>query len=164
MARNLLDVEYDPDGGLLYVPRRDTSRTVVTSCRDALNGYQKGKCFIDISIKPGNDELAHVDHFLPHVLKEGREIRNLDGVWNLVLACQTCNMKKSAQAPQAEYLSRLNTRNNYLISSHHPLRETLIRQTGNTDADRHPFLRQSRVAVQALIQKWGPAEEFGTAF
>jgi hypothetical protein len=42
MARNLLDVEYDPEGGLLYVPRRDTSRTVVTSCRDALNGYQKG--------------------------------------------------------------------------------------------------------------------------
>tara|TARA_B110000263_G_C15134930_1_gene430626 strand:- start:222 stop:506 length:285 start_codon:yes stop_codon:yes gene_type:complete len=73
MARNLLDVEYDPDGGLLYVPRRDTSRTVVTSCRDALNGYQKGKCFycfIDISIKPGNDDLADVDHFLPHILLE----------------------------------------------------------------------------------------------
>ena len=168
MARNLLDVEYDPEGGLLYVPRRDASRTVVTSCRDALNGYQKGKCFycfIDISIKPGNYDLAHVDHFLPHVLKEGREIRNLDGVWNLVLACQTCNTEKSAQVPQVKYLSRLNTRNNYLISSHHPLRETLIRQTGHTDADRHSFLRQShRVAVDALIQRWGPAEEFGTAF
>ena len=73
MARNLLDIEYDLEGGQLYVPRRDTSRIDVTSCRDALSGYQKGKCFycfIDISIKPGNDDLADVDHFLPHILLE----------------------------------------------------------------------------------------------
>jgi 5-methylcytosine-specific restriction endonuclease McrA len=168
MARNLLDIEYDLEGGQLYVPRRDTSRVDVTSCRDALNGYQKGKCFycfIDISIESGNDDLAHVDHFLPHVLKDRREIKNLDGVWNLVLACQTCNMEKSAQVPHVKYLSRLNTRNNYLISSHHPLRETLIRQIGNTDADRHSFLSQSHeVAVYTLMHRWGPAEEFGTAF
>ncbi|SVC03256.1 uncharacterized protein METZ01_LOCUS256110, partial [marine metagenome] len=31
--------------------------------------------FIGTSIKSGNEDLAHVDHFLPHVLKEGREIR-----------------------------------------------------------------------------------------
>jgi len=105
MARKLLDIEYDLEGGQLYVPRRDTSRIAVTSCRDALNGYQKGKCFycfIDISIKPGNDDLADVDHFLPHVLKNGREIRNLDGVWNLVLAGQTCNRSKLARAPQVK--------------------------------------------------------------
>jgi 5-methylcytosine-specific restriction endonuclease McrA len=168
MAPNLLDVEYDPEGGQLYVPRRDTSRTPVTSCRDALNGYQKGKCFycfVDISIQPRNDDLAHVDHFLPHVLKSVRAIPHMDGVWNLVLACKDCNMNKSALVPQVKYLNRLNTRNNYLISSHHPLREILIRQTGNTDADRHSFLRQSRqVAEDTLIHTWGPAEEFGTAF
>jgi len=89
-------------------------------------------------------------------------IRNLDGVWNLVLACQTCNKNKLARAPQVKYLTRLNTRNNYLISSHHPLRGTLIRQTGNTDADRHSFLNRSyQVAVDTLIHTWGPAEEFG---
>ena len=56
MAANLLDIEYDLEGGQLYVPRRDASRVAVTSCRDALNGYQKGKCFycyLDISIEPG---------------------------------------------------------------------------------------------------------------
>ena len=168
MARNLLDIEYDLEGGQLYVPRRDTFRVAVTSCRDALNGYQKGKCFycfIDISIESGNVDLAHVDHFLPHILKEGREIRNLDGIWNLVLACQACNMSKLARAPQARYLTRLNTRNNYLISSHHPLRETLIRQTGNTDAGRYSFLNRScQEAMDTLIHTWGPAEEFGTAF
>jgi 5-methylcytosine-specific restriction endonuclease McrA len=168
MARNLLDIEYDLEGGQLYVPRRDTSRIDVTSCRDALNGYQKGLCFycfIDISIEPGNDDIAHVDHFLPHVLKDGREIRNLDGVWNLVLACQTCNRSKLARAPEVKYLNRLNKRNNYLISSHHPLRETLIRQTGNTDADRHSFLNSSyQKAINTLIHTWGPAEEFNATF
>ena len=74
-------------------------------------------------------------------------------------------MSKLARAPQARYLTRLNTRNNYLISSHHPLRETLIRQTGDTDAGRHSFLNRSyRVAVDTLIHTWGPAEEVGTAF
>ena len=86
-------------------------------------------------------------------------------MWNLVLACQTCNRSKLARAPQVKYLNRLNTRNNYLISSHHPLRETLIRQTGNIDADRHSFLNRSyQVAVDTLIHTWGPREEFGTAF
>ena len=109
MAANLLNIEYDLEGGQLYVPRRDTSRVDVTSCRDALNGYQKGKCFycfLDISIESGDDRLAHVDHFLPHILKEHREIKNLDGVWNLVLACQACNMTKLARPPQAKYLDR----------------------------------------------------------
>ena len=168
MAANLLDIEYDLEGGQLYVPRRDTSRVDVTSCRDALNGYQKGKCFycfLEISIESGDDKLAHVDHFLPHILKENREIKNLDGVWNLVLACQVCNMTKLARPPQARYLDRLNTRNNYLISSHHPLRETLIRQTGGRVADRRSFLVDAhRTAVNTLIHTWSPIEEFGVAF
>ena len=168
MGANLLDIEYDTEGGQLYVPRRDTSRIDVTSCRDALNGYQKGKCFycfIDINIESGKDDLAHVDHFLPHVLKGGREIPNLDGVWNLVLACQTCNMSKLARAPHRRLVTRLNTRNNYLISSHHPLRETLIRQTGDTDAGRHSFLNRSyQVAVDTLIHTWEPVEEFDIWF
>ena len=168
MAANLLDIEYDLEGGQLYVPRRDTSRVDVTSCRDALNGYQKGKCFycfLDISIESGDYRLAHVDHFLPHILKENREIKNLDGVWNLVLACQACNMTKLARPPQARYLDRLNTRNNYLISSPHPLRETLIRQTGIKAADRRSFLEGAhRTAVNTLIHTWSPIEEFGVAF
>ena len=168
MAANLLNIEYDLEGGQLYVPRRDTSRVDETSCRDALNGYQKGKCFycfLDISIESGDDRLAHVDHFLPHILKEHREIKNLDGVWNLVLACQACNMMKLARPPQAKYLDRLNTRNNYLISSHHPLRETLIPQTGIKAADRRSFLVDAhRTAVNTLIHTWSPIEELGVAF
>jgi len=122
-----LRIEYDLEGGQLYVHRRGASRIDVTSSRDALNGYQKGKCFycfIDISIESVDDDLDDVDHFLPHVLKERREIRNPNGVWNLVLACQTYNRNTLAREPQVKYLTRLNTRNNYLIYSHHPLADT----------------------------------------
>ena len=168
IASNVIDIEYDLDGGLLYIPRKDTARTDVTSCKDALNGYQKGRCFycfIDISVESGSDSLAQVDHFLPHILKRGRQITNLDGVWNLVLACRNCNSRKSATPPKVEFLTRLNTRNNYLISSRHPLRETLINQTGDTRARRHSFLYRSyQSAVATRISRWGPPEEFGTTF
>ena len=168
-SANLLDIEYDPDQTRLFVRRKDTRRVDVTSCRDALNAYQKGKCFYcfrAISVESGNDLLGDVDHFLPHKLKDAREIGNLDGVWNLVLSCITCNRKsKRAMVPDIRYLVRLNTRNDFLISSHHPLRETLIRQTGNNPQARARFLNQSRQqALQELIHTWEPIEEFDTAF
>jgi 5-methylcytosine-specific restriction endonuclease McrA len=71
----------------------------------------------------GSENLAHVDHFFPHTLKKFNIINLVDGVWNLVLACQKCNSSKSARVPQQRYLERLYTRNEFLIVSHHPLRE-----------------------------------------
>ena len=43
----------------------------VTSSRDALNGYQKGKCFYchkPIQILQGFENSCDVDHFFPHLL------------------------------------------------------------------------------------------------
>ena len=80
-----------------------------------------------------------------------------------MLACQNCNSTKLDHAPQAKYLTRLNNRNNHLISSDHPLKETLIRQTGSTVPRRHSFLNKSyQTAVDRLIHIWAPDEEFGT--
>jgi len=119
----------------------------------------------EISIESGNESLADVDHFLPHVLKEGREIANLDGIWNLVLACQEYDGSKSSRVPDSKYLERLDIRNNYLISSHDPLKETLLRQTGNSASHRRAFLRVSRQAAKdELIHTWAPREELGTTF
>lgn len=77
-----------------FIQETDRHKRInITSSRDALNGYQKGKCFYcfrDISIQSGDLNLADVDHFIPHTL--GTEFEdNLNGVWNLVLACQSCN-------------------------------------------------------------------------
>src|SRR4051812_11001999 len=91
-ARMLLT--YDVASGMLTQPRGLSRRSDVTVCRDALNGYQKGKCFYcfaDIAIESGSAELADVDHFMPRVLQLHLQKLFLDGVWNLVLACRSCN-------------------------------------------------------------------------
>jgi hypothetical protein len=42
--------------------------------------------------------------------------------------------------PDLTYLERLHTRNEFLISSHHPLKETLIQQTGSSEKARVIFV------------------------
>jgi hypothetical protein len=94
-----------------------------------LNGYQKGKCFYcfgDVSVVEGAVDQADVDHFFPHALKAHRVAEPVDGVWNLVLACQTCNRGAEGKfecIPARRYLERLHKRNEFLINSHHPLRK-----------------------------------------
>lgn len=137
---------YDEHSEVLQTADR---RTSVTSVRGGLNGYQRGKCFYcyrSISIIAGEDEFADVDHLFPHKLQRLQLLRNLDGVWNLVLSCTNCNRGVAGKfdaVPDVSYVERLEKRNNFLIGSHHPLRETLMQQTGNTEAARHQFLQEN---------------------
>ena len=65
----------------------------MTSSRDALNGYQKGKCFYcpnEIQIEQGHENSCDVDHFFPHILKN-YGVYEVDQIWNLVLTCKECN-------------------------------------------------------------------------
>lgn len=170
LSPSLLEVHYDEDLNLFFVQSDKYRRTDVTSARDALNGYQKGKCFYcfdDVSIDPLADDLADIDHFFPHTLQSEVSI-NLDGVWNLVLACKNCNRGESgkfARVPAIRLLERLHKRNSFFIDSHHPLRETLINQTGKTEQDRIAFLKMmDYTAIQYLIHRWEPANEFEPAF
>jgi hypothetical protein len=172
VSRHLINVDYDADLELLFV-QRPMSRTNITSCRSALNGYQKGKCFYcfgDISIVGGTGDLTDVDHFFPRVLINYRIAHPIDGIWNLVLACVSCNRGvggKFDQLPQFRFLERLNTRNEFLIGSHHPLRETLIQQTGNSELKRRSFLRGNYSAAKTgrlINSNWQPAFEYPPAF
>jgi hypothetical protein len=156
LPTRLLTVELDPDLDQL-VPRRGSGRTPITSARGALNGYQKGFCFYcfrPLTLDTGNPDIANVDHFLPHSLgtRGWNQSINLDGVWNLVLACPECNgtAEKGARLPAKEYLERLHIRNEFLIGSHHPLRETLIAQTGGSEKERVLFLQTQWVEAQEL--------------
>ena len=161
LGRNLISVEADNDEGVLFV--NSQRRINITSSRDALNGYQKGRCFYcfdEISVASNSDRMADVDHFFPWVLKRDGIAMDVDGVWNLVLACRRCNRGsdgKFAQIPAISLVERLNRRNDYLVDSHHPLRETLIRQTGASPIDRSHFLqRKFDAAVSALVHTWAP--------
>ena len=85
---------------------------------------------------------------------------NLNGIWNLVLSCKECNRGengKLTKIPENFLLERLSIRNEYLIQSHHPLRETLIKQTGKTMPDRVSFLNSvDHIAINNLIHRWAP--------
>jgi hypothetical protein len=112
--------------------------------------------------------MADVDHFLPYALSQFGAVPNLHGVWNLVLACSDCNRGlrgKFARLPLLKYLMRLHTRNEFLINSHHPLRETLLHQTGLYERQRIAFLQSCYDAAQnLLIHSWEPAFEHPLAF
>lgn len=175
VSPSILDIEYDSSQSTLCTSDASRRRNI-TGAKNALNGYQKGKCFYcyaDISTNPNSPNACDVDHFFPHVLSDRSLVTagympdiNIDGVWNLVLACKECNRGsggKFAKVPVIEYLTRLEKRNEFLIASHHPLRETLMRQTGLTKADRRRFLdRVNKAATNLLVARWktkprGPA-------
>jgi len=160
VTRNLLSVEYDRDLKTLFTGSKER-RVNITSCKDSLNGYQKGKCFYcydPISVVNTEDNFADVDHFFPWVLQQ--DLPNVNGVWNLVLACKTCNRGedgKFAKVPTVKLLQRLHKRNEYFINSHLPLRETLIQQTGKNEYQRKDFLQRSyNIAKMELIHEWEP--------
>ena len=145
LPRQALTVAYDPETELLLPNRSRYRRRGITGVRGALNGYQKGRCFYcfdSISVRSGFADLAQVDHFFPHVLKPHRVAEPLDGVRNLVLACRACNgaAGKSAMTPALRYVERLHRRNEFLITSHHPLRDTLMLQTGANEKARGHWL------------------------
>ena len=69
---NLLAVHFDPQSESFCV---DTSnrRINVTGSRDALNGYQKGKCFYcftDITVDSAGASGVDIDHLFPHGLNQ----------------------------------------------------------------------------------------------
>jgi hypothetical protein len=164
-------IEYAKEGDQLYVKDQD-GRVAVTSARHALNGYQKGHCFYCFASISANDGNAavEVDHFFPwswstrNIL--GGNI-NINGVWNLVLSCIACNRGsggKSDLVPSLKLIERLHRRNEFLVASHHPLRETLMMQTGLSEQDRVAFLQQNyNLAITSRIASWDPPEQRGQA-
>lgn len=172
LSPSILNVHFDDQSKMFFIDEDKTLRRIdVTSSRDALNGYQKGKCFYcfnDITIDEGSDSLADVDHFLPYTLQRELPI-NLNGVWNLVLACKECNRGKEgkfARIPEIRFLERLHKRNEFFIESHHPLNETLKNQTGKTTSTRIAFLQSIYNECSSLSGniKWKPLNEYEPAF
>jgi hypothetical protein len=61
--------------------------------------------------------------------------------------------------PSARLIEKLHQRNNWLVESHHPLRETIMLQTGLTTEARASFLRsRQHIALDNLIHEWAPAQ------
>jgi 5-methylcytosine-specific restriction endonuclease McrA len=158
-------IGFDRETEQLFTSRADR-RIDVTSSRAALNGYQKGHCFYCFALL-ATEASVDVDHFFPWSLRAELGL-NLDGVWNLVLSCPRCNRGRAGKfdlIPTTPLLVRLHTRNEFLIGSHHPLRETLMSQTGASSEERSRFMQRTyEAAVQTRIGRWTPSEAHEPAF
>ena len=171
IGRGMLAVIHDIPTEEFFV-QTPSRRIGLTSSRGALNGYQKGRCFYcfrEICVVT-SDRLPDVDHFYPLTLTQVDSALTpiLNGIWNLVLACRSCNRGtdgKMTRVPDLKYQERLHRRNSFLINSHHPLRDTLMQQTGATEAVRAQFLREMDTnAIKMLIHRWLPRDELPPAF
>ena len=160
LPAKVLDIAYDEDEHCFFSAPA-VKRTNITPVKDSLNGYQKGQCFYcydTISLDSSDNNACDVDHFYPFSLQRYFPHVNLNGVWNLVLSCKHCNrgaQGKSDHIPSLEYLKRLEKRNEFLISSHHPLRNVLMLQTGMTQKERQNFLlSMDQRALGYKIHRW----------
>ena len=111
LPRAGIAVQANASANLLFIER--VRRFNLTGVRGALNGYQRGHCFYCHA--ETLLAVADIDHFFPWVLKERGAMPDVDGVWNLVLACQRCNRGeggKFAAVPAPRLVARLHERNN----------------------------------------------------
>lgn len=102
-------------------------RAPVGQTRAALIGFQYGRCFY---CRTSLDNLlagVHVDHVYPYsLMTSGSWLGpDLNGVWNLVVACAPCNLAKSNRIPTETEVRRLIERNEAILASPHPLRRTV---------------------------------------
>ncbi|UUV26032.1 MULTISPECIES: HNH endonuclease domain-containing protein [Lysinibacillus] len=176
-----LEVQFDTDLEQFFFIKPMTpqqfmlshERINLTSARKPLNGYQKGKCFYcykPISIESNQLNTCDIDHFVPLSTQfNSTHDLDLNCVWNLVLSCQDCNRGeangKFARLPEDPLLQRLYKRNEYLIESNHPLKETIIMRTGKNPQQRADFLKlMYRLAETISRAKWKPKLEYDIGF
>lgn len=158
----VLRVEYDRPSEMIVRGMLGHRRSI-TWVRPGLSGYQASTCFYcGAMVTPllGLEHSADVDHYFPHMLMSRGVFVDLDDVWNLVLACAVCNRGpagKFHRLPHGDFLERLWQRNERLINSHHPLRESIIATTGATPGARLRFLRSVQThATEHARPDWRP--------
>lgn len=160
-------IEFDKASGGLSIGGPDR-RVALSSCRSTLNGYQKGRCFycFDTISIDRNEGIAEVDHFFPWAFRG--DVPNVDGIWNLVLACALCNRGAAGKfdlVPALHLLERLYRRNEFYVGSKHRLAATIIAQTGALEAQRRSFLQSVYdIVTVRRIQRWEPARAAEVAF
>ena len=140
--------------------------------RIPLNSYQNDHCFycrkkIDINAPRGEELSTEVDHFLPLALSQSLSNYNLNGLWNLVLACNKCNLSKRDLLPQKCLLEKLNIRNEIFATSKHSMLRTVAAYTGQTEPQRKRFLTSVYEEAKSNFNPnaiWMPKVEGGHSF
>jgi len=88
------------------------------------------RCFYCDKLLPVEKQLIHVDHFIPwsYIFE--------DELWNLVLSCRTCNLKKHSSLPARDLVTVLINRNKQYCDMIDALKKSLLRldPPGNQEA------------------------------
>ena len=85
-----------------------SERSSLKEFYDVLMKYEENKCFYCGKSLSSQKRKTHVDHFIPWSYIQ------TDQLWNLVLACDKCNLQKSDKIAEEKYLYNLLSRNNQL--------------------------------------------------
>lgn len=95
---------------LLTKIEKSTERESLSVYRRILfEEFEYQECFYCKKKLMNSGQKVHVDHFIPRAF-----IRD-DKMWNLVLACPTCNLKKNEKLAPMTYLNKLLDRNKEII-------------------------------------------------
>jgi 5-methylcytosine-specific restriction endonuclease McrA len=79
------------------------------------------RCFYCNNPLPSDKQIIHADHFIPwSYIYE-------DEIWNLVLACRGCNLKKHSSLPPDLFIERLVSRNLKYCNHIEPLKKSLLK-------------------------------------
>ena len=71
--------------------------------------FENQSCFYCGKTLSNDGQKVHVDHFVPRAFIKD------DKMWNLVLACQTCNLQKNDRLASIIYLEKLLDRNKRIV-------------------------------------------------
>lgn len=129
--------------------RRDLTSTI-----PFLQGYQGMLCFY--CGEPLGADQYHVDHVLP------RQVLLHDEIWNLVLAHSTCNLSKSDHLVGKHYVEKLLQRNENIMGSNHPWKQTIEQTLGRTPQLRRKLIERHYENVKAVLGTyyWGGIEGY----
>jgi hypothetical protein len=94
---------------LLYKVENVSKRDSLNHYLSILYKYEDRDCFYcGKTLLEAKRKMIHVDHFIPWSFIQS------DNLWNLVLSCQTCNLKKNDKLAAEKYLSDILYRNEIL--------------------------------------------------
>ncbi len=147
----------------------ELKRVGLRSAVDVLLPYQKGKCFycnrpLNRFSDSQEDDFPDVDHFLPFSLLSTEILNgaNRNGVWNLVIACKSCNRGahgKFNAPPNVKFFNKLLSRNLLYVEEHkHSLRNSVLLSLNVTDkAGVRSKMKQLRSHFK-ILKGWKPKE------
>jgi len=151
-----------------FVEAENLKRVAVRSALAALLPYQKGRCFycqrkLDLSLGKDKESFPDVDHFIPWSFFRTLPGYNPNGVWNLVIACKSCNRGENGKfnrIPAKKYFEKLLQRNLYFAIEHRHSLKTSIYISLNVKDSTSIIAEMVKLNKLFPLTRWNPLAIF----